>query len=101
MKDIKFGSYDGKYPNLCRGRLVIYVDGKRCFADNALSSGGSVYHTGDYDWHIESGLWDVDFSEFKIDGKHLETNFFSDSEKKYIIYMINENVELGCCGGYT
>lgn len=40
---VKFVSYDGKYPNLCSGTLVLEVDGEKREIPYALCSGGSAY----------------------------------------------------------
>ena len=51
MKDrLKFISYDGKFPNLCSGTLVMNLDGKDItFSSYCLSSGGSV--SFDEEWN--------------------------------------------------
>ena len=42
--------YDGAWPNLCRGNLVVYVDETRWdFGSYVLSSGGSI--ECDDDWN--------------------------------------------------
>lgn len=41
---LEFISYDGGYPNLCRGNLIMELDGKELkFPKYCLSSGGSVW----------------------------------------------------------
>lgn len=45
---IKFISYDGAWPNLCRGTLTVEKDGKQYSMANVLISGGSV--SFDNDW---------------------------------------------------
>lgn len=51
---IKFISYDGAWPNLCRGTLVVEKDGKQYSMYGALISGGSV--SFDADWEAASRL---------------------------------------------
>lgn len=104
---IKFVSYTGKYPNLCRGILTLNIDGEDVkFGhdysifdswksdgnyDEFWTSGGSCGFTNDY---IDSY---VDHSEWIIDAELLP-----DKYKKYaaeIDYIFNSNVSHGCCGG--
>jgi hypothetical protein len=50
MSRLKFVSYDGSYPNLCRGELVLSLDGHNIiFPQYCLESGGSVSFTEDWD----------------------------------------------------
>ena len=39
--EIEFVSYDGRYPNLCRGTLIMKIDGIE-IEFNGLESGGKV-----------------------------------------------------------
>lgn len=108
---VKFISYTGKYPNLCRGVLTLEIDGiefkfghnssKYDFKSNTFkdedpndpnyssfwSSGGGINpnYEGSY-----SGEWNIDISE-------LPEQF-----QKYaaeIDEVFNDNVPYGCCGG--
>lgn len=114
-KIIEFVSYDGEYPNLCSGTLVIrlkeyvedfscdeaedfdssveekHVEFKEYHLDNILHSGGSCGFTNDYseDYCIQ-GPWDID--EYDLPD---ELKPFKEEVKK----IVNENVPLGCCGG--
>lgn len=85
---VEFVSYDGEYPNLCSGNLVLKIDGKIVhFPKYCMHSGGSVSFTNDWDEIIDHGEWLVDVP---------------DKYKKYekeINYIINANVRYGCCGG--
>ena len=83
---IKFISYDGHWPNLCRGTLTLEIDGVTR-TDFHLCSGGSVWFDADWCEHVESGPWVVEVPE---DLKHL---------RHEIEDVVNENVPHGCCGG--
>lgn len=81
--------YDGEYPNLCMGHLIVIVDGiEYDFGEYCLSSGGSV--TFDEEWNetVTKGEWSVDFPE----------NFPCDL-KEEVLDKINEEIPHGCCGG--
>lgn len=85
MKErVKFISYDGKYPTLCSGCLVLEIDGERVtMPPFCLYSGGGI--SGD--WEAYSGEWHVD-----VPDKYLEL-------KQEITDVVNDNVTHGCCGG--
>lgn len=86
---VEFVSYDGAYPNLCSGQLVLKINGLvRTFPRYCLHSGGSVWFDGRDD-HIETGCWSIDLPE------DLEPL------RKEIEECINENIPYGCCGGCT
>ena len=67
MKDIVFVSYDGKYPNLCSGTLTLKIDSEDHTFRYCLSSGGRVYHDGNWNWTVESGEWTFDPEYATID----------------------------------
>jgi len=82
--------YDGEYPNLCSGKLVVAIDGVRYeFPSHCLSSGGSVWFDDDWKEHVESGPWSI--CEWPQD--------FPENLKAAVIEAVNENIEYGCCGG--
>ena len=83
--------YDGKRPNLCRGRLVVIVDDKRyIFPEGCLSSGGSCGFTNNYEnFYINHGMWDIE--KFPED--------FPENLKGSVIMKVNEEIPHGCCGG--
>ena len=114
---VKFISYTGEYPNLCRGVLTLEIDGKQYkFGHNYSNyhydkkgngyfsdedpmdpnfdsfwySGGSV--TADKDWN-----WDVRQGEWEIDMEKLPKQFRDVAAE--IDEVFNENVPQGCCGG--
>lgn len=85
---VEFVSYDGEYPNLCSGQLVLKINGQaRVFPRYCLSSGGSVWFDNDWDEHVETGRWSINLPE------DLEPL------RKEIEECINENIPYGCCGG--
>lgn len=87
---LKFISYDGKWPNLCAGKLIMKLNNKEViFPNYCLSSGGSVSFTEDWDEIITSGRWTI--SEFPKN--------FPEELKDYARTLINENIDYGCCGG--
>ena len=90
MERLKFKSYNGAYPNLCSGELIMEFDGKVIkFPDYCLNSGGTVSFTYDWDEVVEQGEWTI--NEFpKGFPKELE----EEAER-----LVNENVRQGCCGG--
>jgi len=57
-KKLTFVSYDGGYPNLCSGTLILAVGSEKfVFSSHSLSSGGSVSFTKDWDEVVTSGEW--------------------------------------------
>lgn len=85
---VEFVSYDGAYPNLCTGQLVLKINGQvREFSRHCLQSGGTVWFDNDWNAHIENGRWSIDPPE------DLELL------RKEIEECINENIPHGCCGG--
>ena len=84
---IKFISYDGKYPNLCSGTLVLEIDGAERSFKYCLSSGGSVTFDKDWNENVTSGEW-IFYSDELTNEQNAE-----------ITEIVNENVRWGCCGG--
>lgn len=85
---VEFVSYDGSYPNLCGGKLVLSIDGERVeFDDYCMHSGGGVYFDDDWNESVTEGAWSVD-----VPGKykHLQDE---------IEDCVNDCVPWGCCGG--
>lgn len=87
---LKFISYDGAYPNLCSGTLIMKLDGKDIeFPDNCLLSGGNVSFDDEWNEEVTQGEWSI--YEFpKGFPKELEDEATD---------IVNENIEQGCCGG--
>ena len=85
---VEFVSYNGKWPNLCSGLLVLSIDGKIVeFQDYCMRSGGTVWFDEHWDEHVECGAWSVDVPE--------EYTHLTDEIEK----CVNDNVPWGCCGG--
>lgn len=105
INHVKFISYTGSYPNLCRGILTLEIDGKRYrFGHNYMkdyhndgnynsfwSSGGSCGFTDNWsNSYVDHGEWIID------------VNDLPEEIKKYaaeIDEVFNNNVNWGCCGG--
>ena len=88
MSVVEFVSYDGDYPNLCRGDLVLRIDGIEVdFPRYCMSSGGDVWFDDEWDEHVDCGRWSVDVPN---EYAHL---------RKEIEDCVNANVPYGCCGG--
>lgn len=94
MRNIEFVSYDGKWPCLCLGTLVLEIDGVEHSLKGGLCSGGTCWIDYDYDAHVTEGEWDINF-----DYEDWLALNLTDEEKQYIVCLFNENVENGCCGG--
>ena len=89
MKEIVV-EYDGDYPNLCSGNLVVFIYDERWeFPEYCLVSGGSVSFTEDWDEIVTSGEWYI--SEWPVD--------FPEYLKEDVTKAVNEVIPEGCCGG--
>lgn len=89
MRKIEFVNYDGSYPTLCSGTLTLKVDGVEMAVKCGLVSGGWVSFDENWDEHVQDGPWEVEFND----------DFFTKEEQEYIVSLVNDNVEWGCCGG--
>lgn len=98
---IEFISYDGEYPNLCRGTLKVLIDGKPySFGDGEgdlphfWCTGGRVSFSIDWgDASVEKGEWEsngIQPSEYPT-----EVAAVLDG----LLDIMNANVRNGCCGG--
>ena len=82
--------YDGEYPNLCSGHLIVYVnDTKYDFPDYCLSSGGCVCRDDDWNMWAESGPWNI--CDWTVN--------FPEELKEHTLDEINITIPWGCCGG--
>lgn len=85
---VEFVSYDGAYPNLCSGTLVLKINGEERELSHCLSSGGSVSFNEDWNECVTSGAWSV------YDLPEDLQPYRSEIEE-----CVNENIPYGCCGG--
>lgn len=90
---VEFVSYNGEFPNLCSGLLVVKIDGKEvkfggCNHKRFWRSGGSVKSDDNWNMWTEQGEWELG---------RIEDEFKDVAEE--LIRVFNENVEHGCCGG--
>lgn len=100
MREIKFVSYDGAYPNLCSGKLVLNINGEDHWFEYALKSGGNVRFDENWADEVTEGDWTIDFKFAKSDMWDDDyNNQFTPEEIKFIENLVNENVQHGCCGG--
>lgn len=103
---VKFVSYDGEYPCLCSGTLILNIDGQDWsfghdwqdrYGDEHSedfkqfwSSGGSCGFISDEEGYIITGDWKVNKSE-------LPEQFRKYADEIYKV--MNENIKHPCCGG--
>lgn len=87
---IEFVSYDGAYPNLCSGTLILCIDGKEVtFPPHSLISGGRCEFDDDWNADIVEGRWEI--KDRALDG-------YREHEEE-ILAVINDHIPHGCCGG--
>ena len=84
-------AYDGSYPNLCRGELIVTINDEKewIFPDYCLSSGGDVSFDDDWNEDVTEGEWSIE---------EWPKNFPED-KKEAVLEAVNETVPFGCCGG--
>jgi hypothetical protein len=89
MENIKI-DYNGRYPNLCSGTLVVTIGEKVWnFGENVLSSSGSVSFDEQWNEEVTSGPWGI-------------SDWPKGFPKKYRAVVedaINDQIPWGCCGG--
>ena len=84
--------YDGEYPNLCRGNLIVIIDGEEWkFPDYCLLSGGDIHRDDDCNMWATEGPWEIrDWPEGFPDDELLRLN---------VLEAVNTSIPFGCCGG--
>lgn len=84
--------YDGEYPNLCSGRLEVWInDTYYDFGEHCLISGGCILSDDDWDMWAEKGPWRINEDGFPEN--------FPEEYKEKLLEVINEELQWGCCGG--
>ena len=125
---IEFVSYEGKFPNLCEGLLVVRIDGRlyafspyydsmyRSFLnrfnrtealedDSITKVSGFYLRSGGYiDWGEDGENPKIVKGKWIIDDKSMklengERFILSGEQKSELEKVINQNIEFGCCGG--
>lgn len=95
-KHVKFIDYTGFSPNLCRGTLILEIDGIEWvfshYEDRFWSSGGSCGFSGSNytNSYINKGEWIIDVNKLPEEIRCYAAE---------IDEVFNENVPYGCCGG--
>lgn len=92
---VKFISYNGKYPCLCNGTLILEIDGKQevFIGDRIFWHSGGICRFSDA-YYSKSY---IDKDEWIIDANKIPEQYRKYAEE--IDKVFNENVEHGCCGG--
>ena len=86
---VEFVSYDGVYPCLCSGTLILRIDGKEVSLGRCLESGGHCYwNSEDGDEEVTRGKWSLHYLPEEYEYCRTE-----------ILKVVNDNVPHGCCGG--
>ena len=89
IEDIQI-TYDGSFPNLCSGDLVVSLEEQKwVFPYHCLSSGGNVSFDSDWNENVTQGEWSIN---------EWPENFPEDM-KDLVLEKINEEIPYGCCGG--
>lgn len=98
MRDIKFISYDGEYPNLCSGKLTYSVNDVLFEKEYVLSSGGECYWDSENQEEIiTQGKWN--FTHDFVKKEKESERGLTKVEQKNLLSQINKQISWGCCGG--
>lgn len=105
MKNIKYVSYEHDDILLCRGTLTIVVDGVPVEYKDIITTDGYSYFPNGYSNppEIVKGPWNFKSSELKEcdNGLYKLSDvdiLYTKEELDYIKYIINTEIEWGCCG---
>ena len=99
---LEFVNYNGKFPNLCCGKLIVKIDGKefsfdsdhedKSTYDSFWASSGCCSFNKEWGEILEKGPWKL----MAFPDEYPEPIRSCLNE---LIDLFNENVEQGCCGG--
>ena len=103
--NVKFVSYSGRYPNLCRGVLILIIDDEEVqFGHNYLDYDYKTnkFKDNNYDefWSSGGGLTE-NYTPYRGEWK-IDVNEIPAKYRKYakeIDNIFNTYVPKGCCGG--
>lgn len=82
-------TYNGSYPNLCRGDLIVTIGDKVYDFSYGLVSGGAVRFTPEWEEIVTTGPWELD----------IWPEDFPEDLKEDVLSEINSQIPWGCCGG--
>ena len=82
--------YDGKWLNLCSGKLIVFVDDEKYIFNSCLNSGGSINKING-EFSKTKGRWYIENEDFPKD--------FLMILKENLLEIVNEEVKYSCCGG--
>ncbi len=87
--DLEFISYDGSFPNLCRGDFIINLYGRKWLLK--LKTGGSATCYGGAAEHITRAPWQL-YEDYIPDD-------FPRDLIPAVLLLAEKHVPQGCCGG--
>jgi hypothetical protein len=107
---IEFISYNGEYPSLCRGKLVVKIDDKEVSfgqttkfwsweKDEELADYPRFWRSGGSCGFDDDGGYNVPFCDWEMSA--YEKDYPPEIWKLLpdILKVMNENTDGGCCGG--
>ncbi len=83
--------YDGTFPNLCSGELIVKLGSKVWKMYHVLSSGGGVSFDSNWNENVTSGEWSIRTSDLPKD--------FPENLVEKLEELVNDKIRQGCCGG--
>lgn len=81
--------YDGDFPNLCAGTLIVHVDDKTWNFGRALLTDGCAWIDENSEAQVDTGPWSLKDYPDDFPEEYLEA----------LLEHINKTIPWGCCGG--